>query len=71
VGATGTLLVGIALAIAVAGASGAIAAGAVAIVVVVTGLVYARWLGGATGDTLGATTEVGETVALVVLAALA
>jgi adenosylcobinamide-GDP ribazoletransferase len=71
VGATGTVLVGIALAVAVAGASGAIAAGAVAIVVVVTGLVYARWLGGATGDTLGATTEVGETVALVVSAALA
>jgi cobalamin synthase len=32
---------------------------------------YRRWLGGATGDCLGAATELTETVALVVAAALA
>jgi adenosylcobinamide-GDP ribazoletransferase len=69
--ALATALLGVALAVAVAGVSGAIAAGAVAIVAVGAGLVFARWLGGATGDSLGATTEVAETVALVVLAGLA
>jgi adenosylcobinamide-GDP ribazoletransferase len=34
-------------------------------------LLYRRWLGGATGDCLGAATELSETLALVVAAALA
>jgi cobalamin synthase len=32
---------------------------------------YRRWLGGATGDCLGAATEVGETVSLLVAVAVA
>jgi len=35
------------------------------------GLVFRSWLGGVTGDSLGTATEVGETLALVVAAALA
>jgi adenosylcobinamide-GDP ribazoletransferase len=71
VAASATALVGAAGAVAVAGVSGAIAAGAVAIVAAGAGLVFAGWLGGATGDSLGATTEIAETLALVVLAGLA
>jgi len=37
----------------------------------ILGLLYRRWLGGATGDCLGAATELSETLALVVAAALA
>jgi len=44
---------------------------AVACSTIVLGLFYRRWLGGATGDCLGAATEVSETLALVVAAALA
>jgi adenosylcobinamide-GDP ribazoletransferase len=44
---------------------------AVAVVAVLLGLFYRRWLGGATGDCLGAATELSETLALVVAAALA
>ena len=42
-----------------------------AAVAVTLGLSYRRWLGGATGDCLGAATEVCETAVLVVAAALA
>src|SRR5215208_4026675 len=42
---------------------------AAAAVAVVLGVVYRRWLGGATGDCLGAATEVAETLALVAVAA--
>jgi adenosylcobinamide-GDP ribazoletransferase len=44
--------------------------GAVAVVTVVLGAVYRRWLGGVTGDTLGATSELAELTALLVAAAL-
>ena len=40
-------------------------------VAVILGLFYRRWLGGATGDCLGAATELSETLALVVAAAIA
>lgn len=40
-------------------------------VALILGLLYRRWLGGATGDCLGAATELSETLALVVAAALA
>jgi adenosylcobinamide-GDP ribazoletransferase len=45
-----------------------VGAGAVGVVLA---LLYRRWLGGATGDCLGAATELSETVALVVAAAVA
>jgi adenosylcobinamide-GDP ribazoletransferase len=45
--------------------------GAAAAVAVLLGLVFKAWLGGVTGDTLGATSEVTELVALLVAAALA
>jgi cobalamin synthase len=35
------------------------------------GVAYRRWLGGVTGDTLGAAIELTETLALVVAAAIA
>ena len=44
---------------------------AVAAAAILLGLFYRRWLGGATGDCLGAATELSETLALVVAAALA
>jgi cobalamin 5'-phosphate synthase/cobalamin synthase len=47
-----------------------LAAGAAAVTVVL-GLVFRRWLGGATGDCLGAATEVCETAVLVVASAFA
>jgi cobalamin synthase len=43
----------------------------VLIAVICLGLVYRSWLGGATGDCLGAATEIGETIVLVVAAGLA
>jgi adenosylcobinamide-GDP ribazoletransferase len=57
--------------IAALGADGAIVAASVAVSTVALGVSYTRWLGGATGDALGSATEVGETLALVVAAALA
>lgn len=71
VAAAATVLVAVGGAVLVAGATGVIAAGAVAATVAVLALVYRRWLGGATGDCLGAATELSETVALIVAAGLA
>ena len=48
------------IAIAIAGAHGAIVAGVAAAVVVSLAVCYQRWLGGVTGDTLGAAVEVTE-----------
>jgi cobalamin synthase len=61
----------VAIAIGALGADGAIVAVSVAVSTAALGVLYARWLGGATGDGLGTATEVGETLALVVAAALA
>ena len=44
--------------------------GAIGIVVIAAGLLARHWLGGVTGDVLGATAEVAETVALIVAVAL-
>ena len=63
------LAVGIAL--LATGASGAWLAAAACVVAMVLGLVYRRWLGGATGDALGAVTEIAEATVLVVAVALA
>jgi adenosylcobinamide-GDP ribazoletransferase len=51
------------------GASGVAASGAVAFVALVLGLFFRRWLGGLTGDCLGAAVEVTETLALAVVLA--
>jgi cobalamin synthase len=67
----GAVLVGVGVAVAAAGLTGLAMAGCVAATTICLGLVYRRWLGGATGDNLGAATEIGETVALLVGAALA
>jgi adenosylcobinamide-GDP ribazoletransferase len=62
------------LALAIAAAVGRVtgleilAAGA--IVTVLAGAVWRRWLGGVTGDTLGATAELAELVGLVVAVAV-
>jgi adenosylcobinamide-GDP ribazoletransferase len=65
------VLLGVAVALLAAGWSGAEMIGTAAVVTVALGLIYRRWLGGATGDCLGAVTEVSETVMLVVAAGLA
>jgi adenosylcobinamide-GDP ribazoletransferase len=59
-----------AIAIAALGADGAIVVAAVAASTAALGVAYMRRFGGATGDALGTATEVGETLALVVAAAL-
>lgn len=51
---------GVGIAVAIAGAHGAIAAGIAAAVVVSVATCYQRWLGGVTGDTLGAAVELTE-----------
>ena len=61
----------VAAAAAVAGTSGLAMAAAVAVSTFALAMLYRRWLGGATGDCLGAATEVGETLALVVAVSLA
>jgi adenosylcobinamide-GDP ribazoletransferase len=66
-----TVLLGVGIAVLVAGASGAVLVGTAAVVTAGLALIYRRWLGGATGDCLGATTEVSETVMLVLAAGLA
>lgn len=71
VAATVTVLVALGIALVADGGTGAVAAGAAGAVVVLLAVVYWRWLGGATGDCLGAATELSETVALVVAAGLA
>ncbi len=68
--ALSTGLVAIAIAAAAAGVHGFELAACAGATVVAAGLLFARWLGGATGDTLGATAEVAETLALVTAAAL-
>ena len=63
--------VGAAIAIVALRVDGLVVVGAAAAVAVLLGVVFRAWLGGVTGDTLGATSEATELVALVVAAALA
>jgi cobalamin 5'-phosphate synthase/cobalamin synthase len=63
------LAVAVAVAVLASGADGLIALGAVAATTVALGLFFRRWIGGFTGDTLGATTELAQTTALATLAA--
>jgi adenosylcobinamide-GDP ribazoletransferase len=65
------LLVACVIAVGVAGGTGAVLAATVVASTVLLGLAFRAWLGGVTGDSLGTATEVGETLALVVAAALA
>jgi adenosylcobinamide-GDP ribazoletransferase len=59
------------IAVAALRLDGLVVLAAAAAVAVVLGLVFRAWLGGVTGDTLGAASETTELVALVVAAALA
>jgi adenosylcobinamide-GDP ribazoletransferase len=63
--------VGIAIAVLAVGADALWLAGAAAVVALVAGLAFRRWLGGATGDCLGAVTELCETTMLIIAAGLA
>jgi adenosylcobinamide-GDP ribazoletransferase len=69
--ALAAFLIGFVIAVGVAGLTGVALAGTVVASTVVLGLAFRAWLGGVTGDSLGTATEVGETLALVVAAALA
>jgi adenosylcobinamide-GDP ribazoletransferase len=59
-----------AIAVAVAGAHAAIAAGIVAALLIALHASYRRWLGGVTGDLLGAAVELSEIAVLLTMVAL-
>ena len=61
------LLTACAVAVGVRGVDGLIAVGAAALTALVLGAFFRRWLGGVTGDTLGATSELAQATALAVL----
>ena len=63
--------VALVVALAAARLDGLAVAGAAALVGLGAWFVFRRWLGGVTGDALGATSEVAELTALLVAAALA
>ncbi len=63
--------VGAAIAVAALRLDGLVVVAAVAAVTVALRFIFRAWLGGVTGDTLGATSEATELLALVVAAALA
>jgi adenosylcobinamide-GDP ribazoletransferase len=65
------VLIAAGVAVLATGLSGVWLAATAAVVAVTLGLLYRHWLGGATGDALGAVTEVAETAVLVVAVALA
>jgi adenosylcobinamide-GDP ribazoletransferase len=69
--AAGAGVLAVALAVAVAGGTGALLASGAATLTLVFALVYRRWLGGVTGDALGAALELSETALLVLGVALA
>jgi len=70
VGAVAAAVVGAGVAVALLGWHGAIATGAAALVALAAGIGCRLWLGGVTGDTLGAATQVAEAVVLVVVLGL-
>jgi adenosylcobinamide-GDP ribazoletransferase len=63
-------LAAVAATVGLLGGDGVIVVGTATALVVALAFFYRRWLGGATGDCLGTATEVSETLALVVAAAL-
>lgn len=64
-------LSGVLVAVLAAGPDGLLLAACAGAVALALGLAFGRWLGGVTGDTLGAALEIGETAALVVAVAAA
>lgn len=68
--AVAAVVLATAIAVAVAGWDGAVIAAAAAVVAAAAGLGCRSWLGGVTGDTLGAAAEVAEVTGLVVAVAL-
>jgi adenosylcobinamide-GDP ribazoletransferase len=69
--AAAAVLVGVSIAVLALQSDAVWLAAAAAVLAIGLGLVYSRWLGGATGDCLGAATEICETAVLVVAAGLA
>jgi cobalamin synthase len=67
--AGGGIVIAAAITIALLGEGGGWMLGAVGLAAVLLGAAYRRWLGGVTGDTLGAASEISETLALAVAAA--
>jgi adenosylcobinamide-GDP ribazoletransferase len=67
--ATGAAL-GLAVPVLLLGGAGLAVAGGAATLALVLGLFFYRWLGGVTGDCLGAVVELAETLALIVVLAL-
>jgi adenosylcobinamide-GDP ribazoletransferase len=61
------LLAACAVAVGVRGLEGLAAVGAAVATALVLGLFFRRWLGGVTGDTLGATSELAQAAALAAL----
>jgi adenosylcobinamide-GDP ribazoletransferase len=64
------VIVAVAIAVAAGGMNGVVVAGCAAAVTAALGITFRRWLGGITGDTLGAAVELSETTVLVVAVAL-
>jgi|SRR5919108_3148177 adenosylcobinamide-GDP ribazoletransferase len=69
--AAGGALLAAALALGLLGVPGGVMLGVVALATVVLGILYRRWLGGVTGDSLGAANELAETLAVLVAVAVA
>jgi adenosylcobinamide-GDP ribazoletransferase len=63
------LAIAAAIAVLATGADALVALAALVVLTVALGLFFRRWLGGVTGDTLGATIELAELTALAVLVA--
>jgi adenosylcobinamide-GDP ribazoletransferase len=67
--AGGGIAIAAAIALSLLGEGGGWMLGAVGLAAVLLGVAYRRWLGGVTGDTLGAASEISETLALAVATA--
>jgi len=70
VAAVGAPLIGAGTAVALLGWDGVVATGTAALVALAAGIGCRLWLGGVTGDTLGAGTQIAEAVVLVVVLGL-
>lgn len=69
--AAAAILLGVSIAVLAEKNDAVWLAAAAAVLAIGLGLIYSRWLGGATGDCLGAATEMCETIVLVVAVGLA